>query len=131
MKLSSAHLFGNVLSNASVAGLTMTETSYASSLKLPKHAHEQTYFCFVLEGGFTESYGRRSRSCSPSTLVFHPAGETHSDFFHADARCFNLQMNATWLERVSRETKVLTSPADFCSGSLINTSDSFLIEKAR
>jgi len=119
MKLSFARLYGNVLANASVAGLTLTETSYAPSLKLPKHSHEQTYFCFVLEGGFTEVYGRRSRSCRPSTLVFHPAGETHSDFFHADSRCLNLQMNAAWLERVSRETKVLTSSADFCNGSLV------------
>ncbi len=119
MKLSSARLYGNVLSNASVAGLTLTETSYAPSLKLPKHAHEQAYFCFVLEGSFTEVYCRRSRSCHPSTLVFHPAGETHSDFFHSNSRCFNLQMNVAWMERVSAETKILTSPADFYSGSLI------------
>jgi AraC family transcriptional regulator len=86
--LSSARLYGNVLSNASVAGLTLSETSYASNLKLPKHSHEQTYFCFVLEGGFTEVYGRRSRSCRPSTLVFHPAGEKHSNFFRAvSGRC--------------------------------------------
>lgn len=120
MKVSSARLYGNILSNASIAGLTLTETSYALSLKLPKHSHEQAYFCFVLKGGFTEVYNRRSRSCRPSMLLFHPAVETHSDFFHADSRCFNLQMNAAWLERVSRETEILTSPADFCSGSSVH-----------
>lgn len=119
MKFSSARLYGRVLSTASVDGLTLTETSYAPSLKLPKHSHEQAYFCFVLEGGFTEVFGRRSRSCRPSTLVFHPAGETHSDFFHADSRCFNLQMNAAWLDRVNRETRILNSPADFSGGSLV------------
>ena len=118
MNLSSARLYGNVLSNASVAGLTLSETSYASNLKLPKHSHEEAYFCFVLEGGFTEVYGRRSRSCRPSTLVFHPAGEKHSDFFRTVSRCFNLQMKAEWLDPVSRETKVLTSSADFRGGSL-------------
>lgn len=119
MQLSTALLYGDVLSNALVDGLTLTETSYASTLKLPKHSHEQAYFCFVLKGSFTEVYGRRSRSCRPSTLIFHPAEEAHSDFFHADSRCFNLQMNAAWMERVGAETKVLTSPADFRGGSLI------------
>lgn len=119
MKLFSARIYGDVLSNASVAGLTLSETSYISRLKLPKHAHEQAYFCFVLDGDFTEVYGRRTRSCRPSTLIFHPAGETHADFFHADSRCFNFQMDAVWLERVSRETRVLTSPVDFCSGLIV------------
>jgi AraC family transcriptional regulator len=122
MKLPSTNFYGDILSNVYIAGLTLSETSYASKLKLPKHSHEHAYFCFVLEGAFIEVYGRRTRSCHPSTVVFHPAYESHSDFFHSDSRCFNLQMSRTWLERVSRETKLLDSPADFNSGSLVKLS---------
>ena len=69
MNLSTARLYGNVLSNASVAGLTLSETSYASNLKLPKHSHEEAYFCFVLEGGFTEVYGGRRSNVLPWLIL--------------------------------------------------------------
>ncbi len=89
------------------------ETVYAPTVELPMHSHESTYFCFVLEGSFTEIYGRRSRSCRRSTLVFHPSGETHSDYFHTGARCFNIQINAEWLERVGQHSSLINTPADF------------------
>jgi len=63
MKHLSGYPYGETLRNISVPGFTLTETAYNSTLKLPKHSHEQAYFCFVLGGSFTESYGRRSRSC--------------------------------------------------------------------
>ncbi len=94
------------------------ETVYAPTVELPTHSHESTYFCFVLEGSFTEIYGRRSRSCRRSTLVFHPSGETHSDYFHTGARCFNIQINAEWLERVGQHPSLINTPADFYDGRL-------------
>lgn len=114
MRLSSGCFYGNVLKTISTADFKLTETVYASSLKIPAHAHESTYFCFVLKGNFTEFYGGRSRLCRSSTLVFHPADETHSDHFHTGARCFNIQMNTQWVERVGRHSRVINTPADFC-----------------
>jgi AraC family transcriptional regulator len=113
------YLYGNVLRKNSVAGLTLTETSYAAELKLPKHAHEEAYFCFVLQGEYSENYGRRSRSCTPSTLIFHPSNETHSDQFYVAARCFNIQMNAGWQERARQYSLLLNQPVDFRSGLLL------------
>ena len=89
------------------------ETSYAPTLKLPAHSHELAYFCFVIEGSFTECYGKRSRLCCPSTLVFHPAAEMHSDFFHTSVRCFNIQMNLQWLERVRQDSAIINITTDF------------------
>ncbi len=31
------------------------ETTYAPAIKLPAHSHELTYFCFVIEGSFTDA----------------------------------------------------------------------------
>ncbi len=67
----------------------------------------------MIEGSFTEFYDKRSRSCRTSTLVFHPAGETHSDYFHTGARCFNVQINSEWLERVGQHSRLIETPADF------------------
>ncbi len=118
MKHLSRCLYGDILGARSLAGFTLTETAYASSLKLPKHSHEQAYFCFVLDGTFTEIYGRRERSCRPSTLIFHPAGETHSDYFHSSARCINIQMDSGWWAHVEQQSKVTKTPADFYAGRL-------------
>jgi AraC family transcriptional regulator len=112
-------LYGKVLRKNLVAGLTLTETSYAADLRLPKHAHDEAYFCFVLKGGYTENYGRRSRSCTPSTLIFHPSDEIHSDQFYAAARCFNIQMNALWQERARQYSLSLNHSVDFRGGLLL------------
>lgn len=115
----SGYLYGKVLRKNFVAGLTLTETSYAADLKLPKHAHDEAYFCFVLKGEYTENYGRRSRFCTPSTLIFHPSNETHSDQFSVAARCFNIQMNALWQERARQYSLSLNHPVDFRGGLLM------------
>lgn len=118
MNLSSGGFYGIVLKTVSIAEFKLTETVYTSPRKLPAHTHESTYFCFVLEGNFTEFYGTRSRTCSSSTIIFHPAGETHSDHFHTDARCLNVQLSARWLERVRGHSRVIDTPVDFSGGRL-------------
>ncbi len=119
-KFSLERFYGNTLKTFSTPGLKLTETTYTPALKLTAHAHESAYFCFVLEGEFTECYGRRSRSCRPSTLIFHPKDETHSDRFETGVRCFNIQMNAEWFERVSQHSRFINSSADFYDERLSN-----------
>src|SRR6185503_18120311 len=118
MKLLSGRWYGDTLNKDSVAGLTLTETVYGSNLKLPRHSHEQAYFCLVLKGSYTESYGRRTRSCKMATLIFHPGDELHSDHFHAESRCFNIQMNDSWMERARQYPLSLSEPRDFQGGLL-------------
>ncbi len=113
MKLPSGIFYGSTSKTVLSADFRLTETAYSPTVKLPVHWHEAAYFCFVLEGNFTEVYGRRSRLCRPSTLVFHPAGEKHSDSFHTGSRCFNIQMNIEWFERVRQHSNVINAPADF------------------
>lgn len=119
MKASSRYLYGKTLKSIPTSGLLLTETAYSSDIKLPHHAHELAYFCFVIEGGFTESYDRRERLCRPSTLVFHPVGETHADCFHAETRCFNIQIKSEWLERaVEQHSNLINTPTDFLDSHL-------------
>jgi len=119
MKSNFDSFHGTILRSSEVAGLTLTETAYAPNLGLPYHLHQWSYFCFVLQGGFTETYGKRSRDCSSSSLIFHPAGETHSDCFHAKSRCFNLKIDAQWLDKIRDRKAALTEPADFRNGILL------------
>ena len=113
MRLSSGRFYGDVSKALSVAAFKLTETVYDAALDLPAHSHEAAYFCFVMAGRYSETYGGRSRSCRPSTLVFHPPGEIHSDYFHTRARCFNIQIESRWLELTRRGSGVINAPADF------------------
>lgn len=118
MKSSFDSFHGIILKSVAVAELTLTETAYTPNLNLPKHSHQSSYFCFVLRGGFTEVYGKRSRTCAPSILIYHPAGETHADSFHAASRCFNLKINGQWLDRMLELKAALGEPAHFRGGVL-------------
>ena len=115
MRHVSGYPYGKTLRAISVGGFTLAEKAYAAGLKLPKHSHEQPYICLVLGGSFTEIYPKRSRSCHPSTVIFNAVGETHSDQFHASTRCFNIEMNSHWLERVGR-SRILGVFAEFRGG---------------
>lgn len=111
-------LYGTVIRSDVVAGFTLTETAYTPSLQLSRHFHQSAYFCFVLQGSFTESYEHQSRACGPSTLIFHPSGERHADHFHTATRCFNLLMDARWVERARQHSEIVDSPTDFHGGFL-------------
>jgi AraC family transcriptional regulator len=111
-------LHGTVLKNIVVAGFTLTETTYRPTLSLPKHSHQFAYFCFVLQGGFTEFYERQYRFCRPSTLIFHPSDESHSDYFQTGARCFNIQMDVQWVGRMREHSRIVDIPSDFHGGYL-------------
>jgi AraC family transcriptional regulator len=107
-------LHGTVLRSSAVASFTLTETAYRPHLRLPEHAHQTAYFCFILQGTFAETCDGRSRTCRASTVVFHPPEEVHSDHFYSDVRCFNLQIGA----RLHRRLSGLRRPADFQGGAL-------------
>lgn len=108
-------LYGAVLRRGAVARFNLTETDYPPRLRLSEHAHRTAYFCFILQGAFTESRGARSRTYGASTLLFHPAGEAHSNQFHSRVRCFNLQIGAHL-----GQTAALGQPSDFSSGPLVH-----------
>jgi AraC family transcriptional regulator len=119
MKLAPGCFYGNALKSHLVAGFSLIETTYAPNLRIPTHAHECAYLCFVVRGTYTETYGGRTRTCKPSTLILHPPGEMHSDRFdNGGGRCFNVQVEPLVLERVREHTRILDSPAEFHRASL-------------
>jgi AraC family transcriptional regulator len=115
----SGHLYGELLKSHHVAGLSLAETAYSSDLRLPRHSHGHAYISLVLQGSYTETYGKRTRICKPSAVIFHPPDEVHSDLFHAaGGRCFDIHVGPDWLNHVREYAAILDSPADFYGGSL-------------
>jgi AraC family transcriptional regulator len=118
-RLPSGYFYGESLRSRNLAGFTLAETLYGSGQRLDRHSHEQSCFIIVLEGSFTESYGRRTRACSTSSVIFRPSDEVHADHFErAGGRCFNVQLELTWLSTVRERARVLEDSADFQGGAI-------------
>jgi AraC family transcriptional regulator len=119
LTLPDGHFYGETLAHREVAGFRLTETAYPPRLRLPRHAHERPYFCLILEGVYDEVYGRKGRVCRRSMLVYHPAGEVHSQHFNGVAgRLFRIEVGLAWLERMRQTTPVLNDSLEFQGGTL-------------
>jgi AraC family transcriptional regulator len=97
----------------------LTETAYDAHSRLPRHAHESSYFCFVLQGAYTERYGNREVVCRPSALTFRSSRQTHEDLVHGAAtRVFVLEISPQWIERLRADSLTLESAFEFYGGAL-------------
>lgn len=114
-------LHGTVVKRRAVANLILTETAHTAWSRLPRHAHENSYFCFVLQGIYTERYTRRELICKRATLTFLPAGEMHEDRLHSqDGRVFVLEIPPMWIDKLRENSLKLNETLLFRGGFLPN-----------
>lgn len=101
------------------AGLTLSESIYPAGLKMSSHLHEPAYFSLVLKGAYTETFGKGSRTCVPSTMIFHPPHDKHAvDFHNAEVRIFRIEVESRWLERTRQGAALPERSTDFRGGFL-------------
>ena len=118
-KLPPGRLHGHVIKSLEVSQFIFTETAHEARSKIPPHAHENSYFCFVLQGTYTEKHGKREVVCKPSTLTFCGSGETHEAVLHdANVRVFVLELSPRWIERLREDSLKLTSTLEFAGSAL-------------
>lgn len=55
------------------------EARYAPHTLLPDHDHATHFFTYVLRGSYIERSSRSSCDCSCGAVIFHTAGESHSN----------------------------------------------------
>src|SRR5713101_4286370 len=100
MLLGQGEFFGATRRRSAMVDAVLSDAWYDAKTVIPKHAHRQAYFCFIRVGGYEERCGptkfvRRARS-----VVFHPAGEEHSERIGASqVFSFNVELNAEWVQR--------------------------------
>jgi len=112
-------LHGHVTKSLAVADFILTEAAFAPHSKLPRHAHENSYFCFALEGAYTERYGKREVVCRPSALTFRSSAQTHEAVVHdAHTRVFVLEISPDWIERLRADSLRLENEFEFYGGSV-------------
>jgi AraC family transcriptional regulator len=114
MKMPSGHFCGISLKSDRIADFTFIESLYLPGQRHAKHSHERATLCLVLDGAFTQTYGRNSLECTPTTLLYYPAGEAHADTFHdLKTRCFVIEIKPSWLDRLSEFSRVIDEPVNF------------------
>jgi AraC family transcriptional regulator len=111
---------GEFINSRVVKGLLLAEAVYASKMELPKHSHRHGAFCLVLQGGYTEAYGKTLLECEPSCVKFQPAEEEHSDVYGSETvRCFIIELQSEWLARMGASSLVGNSPLVDKTSSLV------------
>jgi AraC family transcriptional regulator len=120
MSLRQSRLFGDVLKTYVGSELRLTETLCAPSFRAPRHSHELFQFCFIIEGGFSENCGQKTRECAPLTLITHPPDETHANrYYSSGAHCFVVEIEHRWLSRSREYSLALDRSAEFNYGSAV------------
>jgi len=117
VQLAPGRLYGETLKSQKVASFELSERHYPPRFKTPRHSHKQALFCFVMQGGYTETYGKKTRECRSSTLLFHPADELHAEYFHdSGGRSFIIEVEPAWLDLMREHQALVDHSADFRGG---------------
>ena len=87
-----------------------------SSDLLPPHTHPEAHLFFSLQGTIQEVWKTQSFLRKPSTLIFLPAGEPHSNHFQG-AKTFQIGLEPPWVERL-RQFSALSETPVACENGL-------------
>ena len=104
-----------------VHGLMLTETFRPPGLVLPPHYHEHANIALTIEGSFTETVGIKPYDVNPSSVIFRPAGEKHSNRYRKTAaRCLIIEVGPHRLAEIRQATRMLDR-ASYMEGGLISS----------
>ena len=113
------HFFGTNVRSKECSGFHLSETVYPAGMRVPVHFHELPYFCLLLGGGYWERYGRRHVEFNPGSIVFHPEKQVHhGDIRPEPTRCFHVEVERHWVERLAEHGGLPDDPVERSSGEL-------------
>jgi AraC family transcriptional regulator len=91
-----------------VSGFVLTQTFRPPGLALPPHFHEHANIALTVEGSFTETVGTEPYEVNPSSVIFRPAGEKHSNRYgKSAARCLIIEVRPQRLAAIRQITQIL------------------------
>jgi AraC-like DNA-binding protein len=100
MKLAPGKYFGDQIAQRQAAGVCITLCRYGSNSKLPKHAHENPGFFFLLSGDHREASAAGDRIQPESSLLFHWRDSQHETEIGPRGMVgLNIAFNQSWLEK--------------------------------
>ena len=77
--LKAGEFYGKISEKNRVPSSTFSELVHTKGISLPAHSHELAFFTLLLDGSYSETYGRKNFSYHPMTVWWHPSGISHKD----------------------------------------------------
>ncbi len=106
---------GRPVKRRDLRGFSIIENAYPSGLVLTRHRHAHSYFSFVLEGSYTETFNGSTEMCAAGTVRFLPAEEIHENCYQAGARCLLVEIHAQTLAQASEQGAIITQAGEIRS----------------
>jgi AraC family transcriptional regulator len=114
--LSDQEIIGLHLMEREVGNFYLTESSLPPGMKVPEHSHENASLYLILSGSMSEKCGKVTREPGPSTLVFTPPGEPHSNQIRkTGCRLFMIETKGRWLATIKEFSCLPDSTSHFNS----------------
>jgi AraC family transcriptional regulator len=115
--LGGGNFYGAIRARQEFDGVIFTDLQHRCARKLPKHAHELSFFALILDGSYRERYGRQQNQFGPFTLSFRPAGIPHQDEVGPQGvRFFDMEIRPEWRLRMKDAGGSLDFPMDEVGG---------------
>ena len=116
--LSLGSFIGSIRKEDRAGDFSFAEVLDCANEEIPQHTHEEPHFLLVLSGGYITSARNVDKICSPSTVIFNPAGTTHRDrFYDRGGRFFSVSLSAANFNRLQNSPAALDYPAGFVGGN--------------
>lgn len=93
-----------------VAGITFFDFQFMTPIQAGLHNHNSAYLCIVLAGQYMERVGSQVRRCSPTSVTFHPPGESHQIQNEGFYREIVVLLNDEVFAHVKEHSKTLSRP---------------------
>lgn len=83
--------------------------------EVPFHIHENAHFLFIIKGEYEANLQGEKRFCSPSTILYYPAGTAHRDHFYnvGERQFMTVSLTGEMSNSLLKEIKLTDHPKDF------------------
>ncbi|MBA3385719.1 MAG: AraC family transcriptional regulator [Chthoniobacterales bacterium] len=91
---------GTTLKAREVAGFALKEIRHPAGVFIPKHSHKNAHVGFILDGGFTETFTRKTLECRPLSVSYIAPGLPHTDDFRHGVHCLVFEISSARLAQI-------------------------------
>jgi AraC family transcriptional regulator len=104
---------GKEIDSASAGGVRYRTLDFPADFATSTHAHEEAYFCLVIDGCSSQRSGSSERVRERGRTYFYPAGEMQSERFgRSGGRLFSIEIGASAVARLGEAGRLPAASAE-------------------
>ena len=98
--MASVKFHGTTTRTRAVSGFTLKQIRHPAGVFIPRHSHEHAHVGFILDGGFTETFARKTLECRPLSVSYIAPDLPHTDDFRQRVHCLVFEISPARLARL-------------------------------